>query len=329
MRPKLTDVAKKAGCSPTTVSRVINNYGYISQKTKDRVFAAMKELNYQPNTLARSLQGKKTKMIGVIFPAITNPFFAELVAKIEEQLSKNDYKMILCDANLGDSEKEKRYLQMLEANQVDGIIAGSHNLPVEEYNKTGLPIVSFDRDLSDQIPIVSSDNYYGGFLATEALIKAGCKNIYFIGNAQKNGHPTFKRFSGYTDAIKKAGLQVHTSQSTFYESPVEKTMALRELLTESKQIDGVFCSDDLTAILLIKQAKVLGIRVPEDLKIIGFDGTSLVQTYEPELATVVQPISDLANMLVKLLYKRIEDPEKPIEKHSYILPVKLLNNATI
>ncbi len=82
MRPKLTDVAEKAGCSPTTVSRVINNYGYISQKTRDRVYAAMRELNYQPNTLARSLQGKQTKMIGVIMPSITNPFFAELVAAI-------------------------------------------------------------------------------------------------------------------------------------------------------------------------------------------------------------------------------------------------------
>lgn len=122
------------------------------------VNAAMRELNYQPNTLAWSLQGKQTKMIGVIMPSITNPFFAELVAAIEDKLEADGYKMLLCDAGQ-DSDKERRYLRMLEANQVDGIIAGSHNLGIEEYQRYGLPIVSFDRYLSDQVPIVTSDNY--------------------------------------------------------------------------------------------------------------------------------------------------------------------------
>ena len=137
---KLTDVAAKAGCSVTTVSRVINNYGYISQKTRKKVHEAMKELNYQPNSVARSLQGKKTKLIGLIFPDVSNPFFGELVSKIEDQLFKHGYKTILCNAG-NDKEKERTYLQMLMANQVDGIIAGAHNLGIEEYQRTGLPIV--------------------------------------------------------------------------------------------------------------------------------------------------------------------------------------------
>lgn len=124
------------------------------------MYAAMRELNYQPNTLARSLQGKQTKMIGVIMPSITNPFFAELVAAIEDKLEADGYKMLLCDAGQ-DSDKERRYLRMLEANQVDGIIAGSHNLGIEEYQRYGLPIVT-------------SDNYQGGCLATQALVDAGC-----------------------------------------------------------------------------------------------------------------------------------------------------------
>ena len=123
MRPKLTDVAKKAGVSVTTVSRVINDYGYISQKTRDKVFAAMEELNYQPNSLARSLHGKSTNLVGLIFPAITNPFFAELVEKIEQKLFSEGYKVILCNAG-SDKEKEREYLKMLLANRVDGIIAG-------------------------------------------------------------------------------------------------------------------------------------------------------------------------------------------------------------
>lgn len=114
---KLTDVAAKAGCSVTTVSRVINNYGYISQKTRKKVHEAMRELNYQPNSVARSLQGKKTKLIGLIFPDVSNPFFGELVSKIEDQLFNHGYKTILCNAG-SDTEKERTYLQMLMANQV-------------------------------------------------------------------------------------------------------------------------------------------------------------------------------------------------------------------
>lgn len=279
------------------------------------MYAAMRELNYQPNTLARSLQGKQTKMIGVIMPSITNPFFAELVAAIEDKLEADGYKMLLCDAGQ-DSDKERRYLRMLEANQVDGIIAGSHNLGIEEYQRYGLPIVT-------------SDNYQGGCLATQALVDAGCGHVYFVGNPVKTGNPTSRRFDGYVDTVAAAGLTVHTARSAFYESPAAKARELRELLTSGRKIDGVFCSDDLTAILLLKEARKLGIRVPEDLKIVGFDGTQLVQNYVPELATVVQPVPDLAGTLVKLLYERIADPEKKLAQNSYLLPVKLLRNQTV
>ncbi|MBT8800462.1 transcriptional regulator [Lactobacillus delbrueckii subsp. bulgaricus] len=279
------------------------------------MYAAMRELNYQPNTLARSLQGKQTKMIGVIMPSITNPFFAELVAAIEDKLEADGYKMLLCDAGQ-DSDKERRYLRMLEANQVDGIIAGSHNLGIEEYQRYGLPIVT-------------SDNYQGGCLATQALVDAGCGHVYFVGNPVKTGTPTSRRFDGYADTVAAAGLTVHTARSAFYESPAAKARELRELLTSGRKIDGVFCSDDLTAILLLKEARKLGIRVPEDLKIVGFDGTQLVQNYVPELATVVQPVPDLAGTLVKLLYERIADPEKKLAQNSYLLPVKLLRNQTV
>lgn len=279
------------------------------------MYAAMRELNYQPNTLARSLQGKQTKMIGVIMPSITNPFFAELVAAIEDKLEADGYKMLLCDAGQ-DSDKERRYLRMLEANQVDGIIAGSHNLGIEEYQRYGLPIVT-------------SDNYQGGCLATQALVDAGCGHVYFVGNPVKTGNPTSRRFDGCADTVAAAGLTVHTARSAFYESPAAKARELRELLTSGRKIDGVFCSDDLTAILLLKEARKLGIRVPEDLKIVGFDGTQLVQNYVPELATVVQPVPDLAGTLVKLLYERIADPEKKLAQNSYLLPVKLLRNQTV
>lgn len=322
MAVKLTDVAKKAEVSVTTVSRVINNHGYLSEKTKNKVFAAMKELNYQPNSLARSLQGKKMKLIGVIFPSITNPFFAELIQDIEEELFEQGYKIILCNASKN-KQKEREYLKMLLANQVDGIIAGAHNLGIDEYQRLGLPIVSFDRKLSDNVPIVSCDNYQGIKLAVHDLMQAGCKNIYFLGNKQQKGNPTDERLKAYRDTVKELNLEEHICSVAFSDSPLLKNMTIHKMLTENKP-DGIVATDDLTAILVLQEAAKLGIPVPEELKVIGFDGTKAVQTYHSELSTIEQPISDMATLLVKLLCQRIENPEKEFEQKHYKMPVKLI-----
>lgn len=326
MRPKLTDVAAKAGVSVTTVSRVINNYGYLSQATKDKVFQAMKELNYQPNSLARSLHGKKTQLVGVIFPSITNPFFAELVEQIENKLFNHGFKIILCNS-ADNKEKERDYLRMLIANQVDGIIAGTHNLGIDEYNKVGLPIISFDRHLSDKIPIVSSDNLRGTFLATQELYQAGARHLYFLGDPHQIGNPTDLRLQGYQKAIADLNLTAHIHAVAFSESPTLKTLSIQKLLTQH-HADGIVCTDDLTAILVLQTAHRLKISVPQELKIIGFDGTDFIQEYHPELSTIVQPIHDIASLLVNLLLKRIDEPDQPLEQLQYILPVKLLRSQS-
>lgn len=326
MRPKLTDVAKKAQVSPTTVSRVINNYGYLSQKTKDKVYAAMKELNYQPNSLARSLHGKKTHLIGLIFPHVTNPFFAELIQAIEERLFTLGYKIILCNAG-EDKYKERECLQMLIANQVDGIIAGAHNLGIEEYQQADLPIVSFDRKLSAQIPIVSCDNYQGGVLATEELYQAGCRKIYFLGNPIKKGNPTDLRLRGYQDVIDKYQLSAHFHAINFFDSAMIRALAIRNLL-ENNQVDGIVCTDDLAAVLVLQEAAKLKIKVPEQLKVTGFDGTRLMQDYHPELSTIQQPLSDIAALLVDVLLERIAHPETTPKQFEYVLPVKFLKGLT-
>ncbi|WP_276804910.1 LacI family DNA-binding transcriptional regulator [Lactobacillus hominis] len=323
---KLTDVAKRAGCSVTTVSRVINNYGYISEKTRQKVHKAMSDLNYQPNSVARSLQGKKTQLVGVIFPSIANPFFGELVENIEAQLFKAGYKTILCNA-ASDKEKERTYLQMLMANQVDGIIAGAHNLGIDEYKKTGLPIVSFDRKLSDNIPIVSSDNFAGGSLATQTLYDHGARHIYFIGNPVLDGHPTQKRLQGYRQKIQELGLTAHIHPAQFGESLELKEMAIKELL-QFHQVDGIVATDDLTALTVINVALQLNISIPDDLKVIGFDGSRYIQNYAPFLSTIVQPIGAISELLVKLLQERIAHPNNELKENTYQLPIKLLSRKS-
>ena len=279
MVAKLTDVAKLAGVSPTTVSRVINKKGYLSEKTIQKVNDAMRELGYKPNNLARSLQGKSAKLIGLIFPKISHVFYAELIDKLEHELFKKGYKTIICNSE-HDSEKEREYIEMLEANQVDGIISGSHNLGIEDYNRVTAPIISFDRNLSPDIPVVSSDNYAGGVLGAQTLEKTGAKSVIMITGNDNSNSPTGLRHAGFASILPKA-LIINVSSDL---SPLRKEMEIKNILTKQKP-DAIFASDDLTAILVIKIAQELGLSVPEQLKVIGYDGTYFIENFYPHLTT--------------------------------------------
>lgn len=326
MTIKLTDVAKKAGVSPTTVSRVINNYGSLSQKTIDKVNQAMKELNYQPNSLARSLQGKNTKLIGLIFPTVANPFYGELVERVESKLFELGYKTILCDS-ANNMEKERNYINMLAANKVDGIIAGAHNLGIKEYENIELPIVSFDRYLADGIPIIGSDNFRGGYLATENLYLHGARKIAILTGTQESDSPTNERLNGYLQFLKENSLEpLIFNIQTKARSTALKNLEIKRIL-ETAELDSIFCTDDLTAILVYNLCQEMGIKIPEDIKIIGYDGTKFVQNYFPQLSTIAQPLADFADLLVDLLLQRLESPEKVLEKN-YALPVKLIQGKT-
>ena len=168
----IKDVAERVGVSVTTVSRVLNNRGYLSEDLKRRVYQAMEELNYQPNELARSLFRKKSNIIGLIIPDISHPFFSEIAIHIETFAYKSGYKILLCNSQL-DKKKEKDYLNMLKASQVDGIIMGSHTLDTEEYKSINLPLVTLDRQLSESIPYVSSDHYKGGQFSYQTINSQG------------------------------------------------------------------------------------------------------------------------------------------------------------
>ena len=326
MTIKLTDVAKKAGVSPTTVSRVINNYGSLSQKTIDKVNQAMKELNYQPNSLARSLQGKNTKLIGLIFPTVANPFYGELVERVESKLFELGYKTILCDSP-NNMEKERNYINMLAANKVDGIIAGAHNLGIKEYENIELPIVSFDRYLADGIPIIGSDNFRGGYLATENLYLHGARKIAILTGTQESDSPTNERLNGYLQFLKENSLEpLIFNIQTKARSTALKNLEIKRIL-ETAELDSIFCTDDLTAILVYNLCQEMGIKIPEDIKIIGYDGTKFVQNYFPQLSTIAQPLADFADLLVDLLLQRLESPEKVLE-NIYALPVKLIQGKT-
>lgn len=321
MVAKLTDVAQLAGVSPTTVSRVINKKGYLSKKTIKKVNDAMRELGYKPNNLARGLQGKSAKLVGLIFPNISHIFYAELIEHLERELFDKGYKTIICNSEQ-DPKKEREYLEMLSANQVDGIISSSHNLGITDYNRVAAPIISFDRNLSPNTPVVASDNFSGGVLAAKTLIQAGCQKTVMITGNDDSQSPTAKRRTGFASILPDADFVNVSSEF----SSIRKEMEIKTIITQL-QPDGIFTSDDLTAMLVLKVAAELEIAIPEQLKLIGYDGTAFIENYLPQLTSIKQPIHDIAKLLVELLLKRINGEEISIME--YNLPITLLPGKSI
>ncbi|WP_029688259.1 LacI family DNA-binding transcriptional regulator [Thermoanaerobacter sp. A7A] len=322
--PTIKDVAKKAGVTVTTVSRVLNNRGYISEVTRKKVYEAMKELNYQPNELARSLYRKKSYLIGLLIPNVSHPFFAELTGYIEYYAYQEGYKILLCNSGQ-DSSKEKGYIDMLKRHQVDGIIIGSHTLEAEQYLNVKLPIVAIDRYYSN-VPYVASDNYKGGILATKLLIQKGCKKIAHISGPLILNTPANNRYKAFKDVATQEGVEHYVVETKLNSFEIEEFKKIvRGLFKEHPDIDGIFASSDLIAASVISVAKELNKKIPQDLKIVGYDDINVANLVVPSLTTVRQPIKEIARKAIELILRQI-DGEK-VEKEN-ILPITLIERET-
>ncbi|MDV4817664.1 LacI family DNA-binding transcriptional regulator, partial [Enterococcus faecium] len=308
MRPKLEDVAKRANVSKTTVSRVLNNRGYLSQKTIDNVYKAIEELNYQPNVVARQLFQKKTNIVGLLFPTVANPFFSELVEALEKKLYEIGYKVLIGNS-MNNKEKETNYLNQLLSDQVDGLIVGTHNQGIQEYKYQNLPIVAIDRVMNEDIPVVESDNYNGGKLATKLLIAQGAKNIIHTNGPIDLQTPANRRRLAYEDTMKAYQLIPRTVTLDFNISYVKKKQIFFQMFEDYPKIDGIFASNDIDAALILQVAKEKGLNVPADLLVVGYDGTLMTRSILPDLTTVIQPINDIADTAVAILMKRINKEE--------------------
>ncbi|MTI61719.1 MAG: LacI family transcriptional regulator [Firmicutes bacterium] len=320
----LKDIAKGAGVTVTTVSRVLNNRGYISDETRNKVYRVMKELNYQPNEIARSLARKKSNIIGLIIPTVAHSFFSELSFYLEYYAYNNGYKVLLCNSQL-EQKKEKEYIDMLRAHQVDGIIMASHTLEVDEYLSLNLPVVTVDRKV-DEIPNVSSDNYYGGSLATNLLIDKGCNKIAYIGGSLKLNLLANKRYEAFINTAKGRNvdfLNVETDINGFKIEEYEEM--INNLFQKHPDIDGIFASSDLIAASIIKVCNRINKKVPDDVKIVGYDDVKVASLFVPQITTIRQPIEDMGKLVIELLAKLID--EKDVINDN-ILPVKLIERET-
>lgn len=319
----IKDVAKLSGVTVTTVSRVLNNRGYISEATRKKVYEAMEELNYQPNEIARSLYRRKSNFIGLIIPNVSHPFFAELTNYIEYYAYKAGYKVLICNS-YQDVVKEKEYVEMLKRNQVDGIIMGSHTIETSDYLTPTLPIVAIDRNLSEKIPFVTSDNYHGGVLATNLLIDKGCKKLAHISGPLELNTPANKRYQAFMDVVteRKVDYVIRQAKLDIFQSYEKLAFKLFE---EEPDIDGVFASSDMIAASIIHVANILGKEITKDLKIVGYDDINIASLIVPPLTTIKQPIEKMGELAVSILINQIEEKEVTIEN---VLPISLVERKT-
>jgi LacI family sucrose operon transcriptional repressor len=321
----IKDVAEKANVSVATVSRVINNRGYLSDEIKRKVTGAMKELDYQPNDLARSLHSQRSNLIGLIVPSVKNPYFGELAHYIEGYAYNQGYKVLLCNS-LQNLEKEREYIIMLKRSQVGGIIMGSHVIDANDYHGFHLPVISLDRHLGPKIPYICSDNSHGGELAAKHLIEKGCKNlIHFCGDLHVP-LVTNQRTNGFIDFCKSSNITYQ-----YFELPESSIIDFREkafvydVLQKNPACDGVFASNDISAVTVINAAAAIGKRVPKDLKVIGFDGIFLSGLLKPGLTTIKQSIDVISRYAVEYLIRMINGEPVPTQT---ILPVTLVERES-
>lgn len=317
----IKDVAKHAGVAIGTVSRVINNHSTVSPEIRERVLKSIEELNYVPDEVARSFKLRTTKMVAFLIPSIWNPFFSELAHYVEDELDKQGYKLLLCNSG-GKPEKEKYYIEMLKQNKVAGILGITYNEHQNEINSK-IPFVSIDRIFSEDIPCITSDNYHGGELAAQKLIESGCTTIAFIGKRSLVISEVEKRKDGFYNKAVKMGIEPIIYDFNDFEN--EYTVC-KEFYSKNRTVDGVFAKTDLLAATYIKVLNENGIRVPEDVKVIGYDGIQDNDLFHPILTTIRQPVEEIGRGAVTLLLKKINN----IKINDYIIktPVYLKEGET-
>ncbi len=320
----LKDVAERAGVTVTTVSRMLNNRINISQKTRDKITKAMKELDYQPNELARSLSKKNSRMIGLILASADNYFYCKVINSIEHYVAKYGYKLLLCISN-HETEKELEYFSMLNAHKVAGVILASQTQDLEKHLNFSAPIISFERMFSSQIPYVCSDNYNGGALAAKHLIEKGCSRPVYFMDALRMGMHANLRYDGFADIFKERGIE-----PAIYSAPYDCFITMRyeesvaELFKQHPDMDCVFSSNDIIAAHVLRHCKNHGIDIPGQLKVIGYDDTDFSRFYSPALTTIRQPIDDTCRFAVESI---VNYGERAIPTGT-IFPVQLIQRES-
>jgi len=320
--PTIKDVAKQSNVSVATVSRVINNTGYVNQETRKIVEKVIKELNYVPNELARSLFRKKSNIMGLIVPHISTYFFAELIESLEDTITEKGFKLMIFNTK-DDVEVERKYINVFSQYNIDGLLLVANSSCIEEYRKLNIPILTIDHIIDASIPSITCDNVQGGELAARKLISSGAERvIHFRGPSDLI--TVVDRSRGFYQVMDEHNIDV-VSFDLDFRNPDLKDIEM--FIKKHPDVDGIFCSSDIIAIYVISVLNKLDYNVPNDVQVIGFDNIQLAAVLNPPLTTIAQPISEIGVAAVSRLIQMIS--KKPIDDLHHVLPVYLIErNST-
>ena len=324
----IKEIAKLAGVSTATVSRVINQNGRFSRETEERVRRVIRENDYIPNMSAKGLRTSRTRVVGIIVPDITNPHFANLVLHLEMDLFRRGYSCLICNTNESE-ELESKHIQSLTAQNVSGIVLISGMRNYEELGD--LPVVYVDRPSNSQDKeevMIESDNEEGGYLATRELIQSGCRHILIL-KSLGNDSNQFARYCGFRRALDEFKIKEERSLCINLKavSMEEARESILFMLDREAKFDGIMSTTDTLAAGAVIALRERGLEVPKDILVTGFDDCQIAAACGPGITSVHQDIDQMSRMAAKLLFEMMHDGKQI--HHHYRLPVSLtVRNST-
>lgn len=321
MKATIRDVAKKANVSVSTVSRVINDKGYVHEETKVLVHKIIDELGFIPNQLARSLTNRSSKIIGVIVPHIGPSFYGELLEGIESQAAAYGYKIMFCHTQ-DDPDRELEYLKFFEQYNVEGLIIASNFSNRDKLQDLNIPVVTVDHILDENIPSITSDNVKGGMLAARKLIDSGAKNL-IVFRGPSFLLTTMERTIGFLNEIKKDNLYADIFDFDLI-SP--DTKLIEEILKNYPNVDGIFAFSDTLAFATLNILQKLGKKIPQDVSVIGYDDTPYSKWVTPSITTIHQSVNFMGKQSFINLTRLIRGIE--LDSLHDIIDVKLIERQT-
>jgi LacI family transcriptional regulator len=329
----MRDVAKRAGVSTATVSHLINGTRYVSPELAQRIVVAMRELNYRPDAVARSLRRRETLTIGLIVPDTEIPFYAAVVYAIETNAFERGYNVILCNSGWS-LTREIQYLENLIARRIDGLVCISLNLTAEQIApvvERGIPVVMFERQMPGiALDAVVTDNYKGAYKAVTHLLELGHRRIACISglSGPAASDLSARRLAAYRQALDDWGIPFDPAlvQPGNYRAESGRAGALA-LLELRNPPTAIFAFNDMMALGALQILHDRGLQVPGDVSVVGFDGIHLTEISSPALTTVVQPIAEMGKIAIEMLLARIRG-EDPTEARCVVVEPKLVVRAS-
>lgn len=318
---KMKDIAKIVGVSEATVSRALNNRKDVSKKTRERVLQVIKEYDYVPNSVARSLFTSTSTVVGVIVPDLINPYFPEIIQTIDTTLSEFGYNVMLFNT-LNSDHIENQHIRTISSLQLSGLIIIAPNIHSKKFTSLKIPIITIDGILDDKIPFVTSDFYNGARLAVKKLLENKCDNLVHVAGPLFY-YSSFERYNGFIDQCKKNDVVYDTIQTNLN---TDDYILIKNYFDNNRNVNGVFAANDSIAFTCIKAFSELNINIPNDVMIIGYDNNFMANVVNPPLSTIHVPIAEMGRTASVTLINMIKD--KPYQQDNVINPEYVKRKTT-